>query len=505
MSWAAIGSAAIAAGGSYLSAKNNKPSGSTTSTQNLSPQFQAGLWGNGSPNRPGLLNQILDQAMQPQNGDMKNFGSQFQAWLGQNGYNDWTKSNAAAQGLQGSNISAPQMQAATAQAPQAQWSPAQAAQGQPGQVPQAANSWNSAAQINAPSQNGTNLSPAFNQMIYGDAGNNPYLTGAIQSGMDQSREAFKAMQADATENLTENILPSIRSGAIGNGTFGGSRQALHENKAVDNFSEEMAKAATNFGNANTGAALGVQSQAFNQGQDRALSAMGNLNQNQFGTAAQNAGFQQQSGLQNTNNMLQNGQFNSSLLQQMLMQNLGNQQQANMATAGYQNQNSQFNAGLQQQTGLANAGWQNAANQNNQQAQQSTNALNSANQATGIGLSNQLQGQGYNFAQSQNNSYLDQLGKIAGLISPFSGTGVSQTQPYYTNSAGNALGGASAALGLYNQFAGLGGGGAQDARNNWSGATGPGSNFMVGGSGSGGMFNVSPGSAGDTSWLSNFGF
>lgn len=475
MSWAAVGAAAISVGGSYLSNKqNSKPSGSTTTTQGLSPQFESALWGNGSPNRPGLLNQIMDQSMSPQNGDMKNFGSQFQAWLGQNGYNDWTKSNAAAQGLQGSNISAPQMQAATAQAPQAQWASAQAAQGQPGQVPQAANSWNSAAQINAPSQNGTNLSPAFNQMIYGNAGENPYLTGAIQSGMDQSREAFKAMQADATENLTENILPSIRSGAIGNGTFGGSRQALHEGKAVDNFAEEMGKAATNFGNANTGAALGVQSQAFNQGQDRALSAMGNLNQNQFGTATQNAGFQQQSGLQNSNNMLQNGQFNSSLLQQMLMQNLGNQQQTNLANAGWQNQGSQFNAGLQGQFGLANGGWQQQAGLANQQSQQNTNELNSKNQLSGVGLSSQLQGQGYNYAQAQSNSYLDQLGRIAGLISPFSGMGGTQTTPYFTNSAGNAMGLASGALGMWNQFGGssmFGGSSsgynAQDIRNSTS--------------------------------------
>ncbi|WBS00219.1 hypothetical protein OU994_18025 [Pseudoduganella sp. SL102] len=504
----ALGGAQGLAGlaGGIAGAAGGGSSGSTTNTSKvqLDPRMEAMLYGNSTTASPGLLGLIANQAYTQQNPNMAQFGNQFQNLIGADGYNNWAKSNQAAQGLQGSNISAPQMQAASAQAPQSQWASAQAAQANMGQAPLAANSWTSAAQVGAPAQNGTNLNPAFNNMIYGNPAENDYLKQSIQGGIDQSMAAFKSMQADATDNLTEKILPSIRGSSIMSGGFGGSRQALAEGGALGDFSKQMATAAENFGRANTTAAVGAQAQAFDNGQNRALSAMGQLNGNQYGTAMQNAGFQQQANQQNSSQGLNNNQFNSSLLQQLLMGNTGYQQQANLANAGWQNQNNQFNAGLQQQTGLANAGWQQQANQANMQSQQNTNQLNSANQATGIGLAQGLGNQAFNWAQAQENAALDRFGRVGGLLGQFSGLGqtTANTQPYYTNTAANVMGGASAALGLYNQFAGLGGNSAQNLRNDWAGAN---SNFTVGGSGSGGNFNVSPGSAGSTSWLSNFGF
>lgn len=462
MSWSAVAGAAISVAGGYMNSKNAKKgaTGNTTSTQQLSPEFQGVLWGNGSANRPGLMNLAADEAIRPDNASLTKFGSAFQDWLGSGGFNDFMKSNAAAQGLQGSAINAPQMQAA---------------QGSAGNVPLSAGVGPvQAAQINAPAQNGTNLNPAFNNFIYGNAAENSYLKGGIQQGIDQSMAAFQNLQSDATRNLTENILPNLRSGAVMNGTYGGSRQALSEGKAVDSFTQQMGRAASQVGQNNTNAAIAAQAGAFNQGQDRALSALGNLNQNQYGTAAQNAGFQQSANSQTASMGLNNNQFNSGLLQQLLMQNLGNQQQAN---AG------------------------------NMQSQLDTNRLNSGNIATGVNLSTGLLGQGYNYGQALDNSKLSKLGQISGIMSPFAGQAGSQSTPYYTNSTGNFMGGAAGALGLFNQLGGssLFGGGAQDTRNSWSGATGPLAGFQVGGGSGGGMFNVSPGSAGDTSWLSNLGW
>jgi hypothetical protein len=47
-----------------------------------------------------------------------------------------------------------------------------------------------------------------------------------------------------------------------------------------------------------------------------------------------------------------------------------------------------------------------------------------------------------------------------MLAPFTGLGATNTnsQPYYTNTAGNLIGGATAGLGLYNAFKNAGGSG-----------------------------------------------
>ena len=66
-----------------------------------------------------------------------------------------------------------------------------------------------AAHINAPGQNNLNLTDAYDKFINGESGNNPYLTGAIQKGINQSKTAFENMQTDATRNLTEKDRKSV--------------------------------------------------------------------------------------------------------------------------------------------------------------------------------------------------------------------------------------------------------------------------------------------------------
>jgi hypothetical protein len=261
-----------------------------------------------------------------------------------------------------------------------------------------------AAQINAPSQSNLNLRPAYDRMIYGDSAQNPYLTGAIQKGINQSNYAFGNMMRDSTRNLLENVLPGIRGGAILNGTFGSSRQGIAEGKALQSFNDSMNRAATQYGMNNTDSAVAAQAGAYDNGQGRALAAMQGLGSQQYDQAVQNAGYQQQ---------------------------------ANLANAGYQQQ----------------------ANINNLNANLSTNSMNSANTQAGMQGLNGLLGNAYANAGGQDSYNLNKASKVSGLLAPYVGlNGTStQTQPLYENKGGGILGGALAGGTIGKMFGGGGGG------------------------------------------------
>jgi hypothetical protein len=584
-----VGSAIGGAVGGALSSKSGStPSGTQTVTQQqqLDPRIASMLFGDGAGNQ-GLLAQYQSLGQQPQSAGSAAIGNTAQGWL-QNSGNDILKNlYGGANTLLGSNISAPQAQASMAQAAQGTAAQGQAALGQaatgqatlgtaaqgqaalggpaaqsaavtPQFVPGAQTSWNTgesvsapqnmqAATIAAPSQNNLNLSGSFDRFINGDAGANPYLTKALQSGVDMTNTSYQRNLGDLTDTLQRSVLPGIRSNSVLAGQYGGSRQGIAEGKALSDFTKQATSANLQLGQANSANTTGAQAQAFNQGQDRALQATLGLSGQQYGAAAQNAGFQQQANMNNyagqqaansqTSSQLQqanlanqaanqstqqfnsgliaqvgrdnaqlaqnNNQFNAGLQQQSNLTNLGNQQQFNLANLGNQQQTNlanmgaqnQFglsnlgnqqqtnmqnlgnqqqtgmqnlsnqqqtgmqNLGNQQQTNLANQGAQNQTSLANLQALLGTNSLNSANQATGLqgmsGLLNQI----YGFGQNQDNYALNRAQQTNNLIAPYlSANSSSNTQsPIYSNTGGNILGGAAAGLGLYNQFANLGGG------------------------------------------------
>ena len=356
MSWAAVGAAAISVGGSYLSSKNNKKAAEAgaTQTQELDPRVQALLYGDDTNGNKGLLSDFLSQYNAPQSQGLTDFNNYNDSYLGGYGSDSFMRAQQAAQRLQATNNS-----------------PA----------------WIKGASISAPSQNSLDLRSAFDRTINGDAAQNPYLTRAIQGGLDQSTNTFNQQQRLATQNLQENILPGIKSNSIVSGGYGGSRQGIAEGRAIGDFSQAQQDAINQYGQNNTNAAVGAQANAFESGQNRSLQALLNLSGQQYGVAGQNAAFQQQESLAN------------------------------------------------------------------QQADMQNRAQNTQAQATGIGLSSGLLGQAYGYAQNANNAGLNRATQVAGAISPFTGLGATttQTQPYYSNNFGNAIGGAAAGLGLYNQF------------------------------------------------------
>lgn len=383
-----LGKLGVTAAGGLLGGLSGKgmPSSQTSTTQNMVDPRMGGLL-YGADGHSGLLNQIAGQANRPQSAGMAGFGNGMDDYLSRYGRGQFDTNMRASQQLTGSNINAPQMTAAMANSP----------------------SDMQAAQINAPSQNGLNLSGAYNQMVYGDSAQNPYLTGAIQKGINQSNNAFGNMQEDSTRNLMQNIMPGIRSGAVASGQYGGSRQGIAEGSAIGDFARQQQRAISQFGQNNTDAAVGAQAGAYDAGQNRSLSAMSGLGAQQYGVATNDAQMRQQA--------------------------------------------NQTNYQGQLQTSLANQAASNAAAQNNGQWQQGTNALNSNNQQAGIGLSSGLLNNAYTYGSNQDQYGMNQLGKTSGLLSPFSGLGGGQTnsQPLYQNTAGNVLGGATAGLGLLNMF------------------------------------------------------
>lgn len=346
---AGLGSSAL---GAYSASKGAKQSGSATSTsQNqLDPRADAMLWGQNG--QPGLLSQYQGYLNKPVGAGTQTYSDAQQNYLAGTAPN--TNQLATQAGVNMIN-------------------------GGAGSV--AVPSYAVGNQVQAPSQNGVDLSGAYKGMIYGDPAANPYLTGAIQKGIDQSNNAFTNMQTNATTNLMRNILPSIRSDSVLAGQYGGSRQGIAEGNAIGDFARGQQQAIGQFGQNNTDAAVAAQAGAFDNGQNRALSAMQGLGAQQYGLASQNA---------NTKNQAE-------------FMNVGNQFDASKANAG----------------------------------------LNLAGQQAGAGLLGSLNNNAYNVATNQDQYGVNNALKVNGLLTPYLGMGQTQTnsQPLYQNQGGNMLGGA----------------------------------------------------------------
>jgi len=290
-------------------------------------------------------------------------------------------------------------------------------------APQAANTQGvNVSLLGLPSQSGSaniDLSQGYKRFIDGDPGNNPYLNQALAAGSNQSRQAFNQLQQDSTRNLQENVLPGIRSGAIAAGGFGGSRQGIAEGKALGDFGRAQQNALGQYSAADAVANTGARANAYESGQNRSLSAL------------------------------------QGLSGQDLQARLANQN-------AFQNAET-TNAGLRQGVNLANL-----------QSQLSTIGQNDARNIAGVGLSSGLLGQAAAYGTNAQNADWNKLLQGTGALGGLAGYGGSSnsSSPMYSNTFGNLVGGASAGLGLYNQFKSSNSGGGsigtnQDyANNDW---------------------------------------
>lgn len=258
--------------GGLLGGSSSGPDNLTATSQNqMDPRMDPYVYGQG-----GILNQIMAQSGKQQAPGLSNFGANIDDYLNDWGADTFRLNQQAAQGLQGSNITAPQ--------------------------------------VNAPSQNNLNLSPAYQDMIYGQAGANPYLMGGIQKGINQSTNAFGNYLTDATKS-TQDLLGNIRGGSVMNGTLGGNRQGIAEGRALSDLSSNLTRAATQFGQNNTDAAVAAQAGAYDADRNRALSAMTGLGGQQYQTAITNAQLQADANRLNSQNQIAGIGLSNGLLGQ----------------------------------------------------------------------------------------------------------------------------------------------------------------------------------------------
>lgn len=413
-----IGGAVGGALGGLVSGSGQPKSQTATTQQQLDPRISQMLFGNGGTDK-GLLAQYQGMLNTPRSGAAENLATANEGYLNNYAGADLDASrNAAYQAMRGN--SAPMMD--TAQAGGASAAGGYAA------LP----AYAVGGKVNAPGQNNLNLTGSYDSLINGAPGANPYLTGAIQKGINQSSNAFGNMLTDQ-KSATQDLLGNIRGGAIAAGQYGGSRQALAEGKAIDSFNTNTSRAAAQFGQNNTDAAVAAQAGAYDADSNRKLAATQGLGAQQYGVAQQNSANEQAAQFLNVQNSFDASKTNAAM---------------------YQN-NSQFNAGLAQQTNQFNAGLQQQARGSNQQAQLSTNAQNNGQLLGGAGLLSGLLGNASGQVNANDNWKLNQAQGVNSLLAPYLGANSSTTnsQPLYSNPTGNALGGAL----MGGQLAGMFGG------------------------------------------------
>lgn len=384
-----VGGAIGGALGGLASGSGQPKSHTTTQQQQLDPRIEQMLFGNGGDNK-GLLSQYQGMLNQPRSDAATGFANANAQYLNNNGAADLAATRGAAyQAMQGNP--APTMNAASAAGGYASL-PAYAV----------------GEKVNAPSQNNIDLSGSYNSLINGAPGANPYLTGSIQKGINQSANAFGNMVTDA-KAATQDVLGSIRGNSVLAGQFGGSRQGIAEGKAIDSMNTNLARAASQFGQNNTDAAVAAQAGAYDADRNRQLAATQGLGAQQYGVAQQEAAYAQQAQMQNVQNSFDASKTNASMAQQ----------------------NNQFNAGLQQQAGLAN-----------QQAQLATNGQNTSAGLAGAGLLSGLLGNASNQVNANDNWGLGRAQGVNSLLAPYLGANQStnNTQPLYNNSVTAGLGG-----------------------------------------------------------------
>jgi hypothetical protein len=348
--------------------------------------MDAMLWGKSG--QGGLLSQYQSYLNQPQSQALANYGQVAGNYLNNAGERDLYDIRGTATNLmQGKN------------APQT-----------------GAPAWAVGNQVQAPNQNGLDLSGSYNRFINGTPGANPYLQQSLNSAVGLTNASYQQNQDSLTNNLTRSILPSLRSGAIAAGQYGGSRQGIVEGNALSDYTKQLTNANLQLGLANSANTTGQQANAYNADSDRALAATQGLSGQQYATAMQNA---------NTKNQAE-------------FMNVGNVQQNNLA---------------------------------NQAAQLQTNAQNNSAALGGAGLLGSVSNSAYGTANNDQNYGINRATQVNGLLTPYlsSYRGSTDTQPLYQNRAGGAAGMASTIGGLLGNFQSGGLGSSPSSLSNYQGS------------------------------------
>lgn len=378
----AIGGAAIGAYGANKAAKTQAQAIADANKQD--PRIEQMLYGSGSN---GLLDRFYRQMDQGRSGASNQFASDSGNYLSNYGGADMSAARDAAYKAMSGNA-APQAQAAGA----------------------GLNAYASGNMVQAPGQNNIDLTGSYDRFINGKPGENQFLDQSINGAIAQNRLGFNQLQDDATKNLMERVMPSIRSNSVLSGQYGGSRQGIAEGNAIGTLGTEMARAASQFGQNATNAAVNAKAGAYETDSNRALAATQGLGAQQYGVASQNAQTKNQAEFMNVGNNYDLGKFN---------------------------------AGMAQQTNLANQG-----------AQLSTNAQNNGSLLAGGGLLSGLTNQAAGTVAASDNYDLNRMQQVNGLLAPYLSRNPSGQVAPAANTGAAALGGGLAGLSLGNSLSSM---------------------------------------------------
>lgn len=171
---------------------------------------------------------------------------------------------------------------------------------------------------------------------YSSGGTNPYLQGMGNTIVNQM-----------TENYNRNQLPSMRSGAMAAGGFGGSRQGVVEANGLRDLNLGIGQNLTN-----------LYGQDWTNAQNRGLQQQSINNQYDLGLKSNDLGF--------ANLDSNNQQFGANYSLNLQNQQLQNAQAGVNATTQMQNTPTQYQTMFnQQQNQIAGQGGTNTSTQNNQ--------------------------------------------------------------------------------------------------------------------------------------------
>lgn len=448
--------AAGAVGGALISKKGAKDAAQAQAdAMKGDPRKDAMLFGPEGTTGTGLLDQYKGMLDTPQSAASKGWADTQSDYLGKYGGGDMDAVRNASMGLLGGNAS-PMAQAAQA-GPAAQVGTALTPAATMGAATTSVPAYAQGSMVNAPSQNGVDLKGSYDRFVNGTPGQNQFLDQSIDGAIAKNRLGFEQLQSDATKNLMQNVMPSIRSNSVISGQYGGSRQGIAEGNAIGTLGTEMSRAASMFGQNATNAAVGAKANAYETDSNRALSATQGLGAQQYGVAQQDAQTKNQAEFMNVGNQVNAANTNASLLQQSNMANLGTTMQANLANQNAANTAMQTNAGYNQQTNLTNAGFNQQTGLANQGAQLSTNAQNNSSAIAGGSMLGGLLNQAGGAVNAQDNYALNRAGQVNGLLAPYLNNNGVGAQPMYQNVAGQTMSGAMGGLALGNQLAGMFGG------------------------------------------------
>jgi hypothetical protein len=254
---------------------------------------------------------------------------------------------------------------------------------------------------------------------------NPYL-----------QQSANNIASNLTTNWQNNVLPSINSGAMAAGGFGGSRQGIAQANSVNGLNQAIGQAQTSlYGN------------AWDSDQNRATQQA--MQQAQLAAQQQIAGMQNQTQRDLGFGNLELGRTQAQNSYNLGLGNLGlGQMQAqNQFTLGNRAADTaQYGAETSRGLGygqLSQQGDQNAFNQQQQGLNSQLNVLNALQgwNSQGVGLANQ-----------QQQIPLQNLGMLSNIGASIGGQGSSVTQPG-ASTIGSAAGGALTAAQLWKLLSG----------------------------------------------------